>query len=164
MTRLVGALILGPIIAVGLGACTGADEPDSPGTSAEAEPASASATASAPSGPAPTPSWVSAQRAYQRWLAREPLPSCGEHSVGFAGTDPVAPLRACLQQAWSSRSGAEATVEHMTVEGDPIRTYIRVTPERRVEVYEDSTEDGFGSKEWRYVECGDLREALSRGC
>ncbi|MGW1550661.1 hypothetical protein ACWCQX_28400, partial [Streptomyces sp. NPDC002346] len=47
----------------------------------------------------------------------------------------------CLQRALKNGESAELKATYPTVEGDPIREYYRLTPQGRLEVYTDSTDD-----------------------
>ena len=102
--------------------------------------------------------------AYQRWLTRDPLTSCGRHKLVRAESVANPPYAKCLRDAMSAGEGAEAIVTVTTVEGDPITSYLRVTATGDTEVYLDSTQDKFGKQAWRYKTCADLRVALRSSC
>lgn len=91
----------------------------------------------------------------ERWNARTPLKSCGEVHLGLleeldakAGKE-----LACLRAALAAGNGAELKVTFLTVEGDPIREYYRVTADGKLEIYTDDTEDEFGDQRWDFAEC-----------
>ncbi len=107
---------------------------------------------------------VARQPAYQRWLEREPLASCGDHTMSPKAPEMWMPNRPCLEEALAKGTGAESVVTASTVEGDPIVTYVRVTPAGETEVYRDATQDRFGSREWSYSRCPDLQSALEVRC
>jgi len=87
-----------------------------------------------------------------QFLARQPLPDCGQVELGqLANPRDTKAIRACLKTAGSD--GAEASVTEPTVEGDPVTTYYRVTPNGHWETYVDSTQDAFGSGEWEFMAC-----------
>lgn len=102
--------------------------------------------------------------AYRRWLARGPLPGCGTDERKPEGDLADEPYAACLREALAGGTGAEAVVTTTTREGDPVVSYLRVTPAGDVERYVDSTQDDFGVRGWRYRTCPDLAAALRGGC
>ena len=103
---------------------------------------------------------------HARWEERAPLPSCG--AVDFDQGETLrrdAPDElACLREALTSGKGAELQVTSPTVEGDPVTVYYRVTPEGTTEIYEDTTEDAYGSDEWSYASCGRPASVLDVNC
>ena len=109
---------------------------------------------------------VAADPVQQQWADRARLDSCGEVVVEQG----MAPRRAggseltCLRKAWRSGAGAEVTVHQLTTEGDPIVSYVRVTPEGAAEVYVDGTRDAFGSGTWSFSTCAGLASALDGRC
>ena len=58
-------------------------------------------------------------------------------------------LGACGVEAGES---AEIAVTYPTTEGDPIRSWFRLTGDE-MELYEDATADSFGSGEWMFHTC-----------
>jgi hypothetical protein len=91
----------------------------------------------------------------ERWKRRAEFRSCGEVSL-----DPLESLEtdgqkevACMRRAREMRKGAELKVTFRTVEGDPVREYYRVTPQGKLEIYTDATDDHFSGKDWDFVEC-----------
>jgi len=102
----------------------------------------------------------------EQWEDRVTLPSCGSVVLSqgeVLESDAMAEL-ACLRRGLESGSGAELKVQYPTVEGDPIRAYYRVTPAGTTELYEDSTEDAWGSREWSFSECDAPASILESSC
>ena len=96
----------------------------------------------------------SAGPAYQRWLGRSTLASCGVVDTGRRPSELTVGEQAgydCLESARDAGEGAELQVDQVTVEGDPVTSWYRVTPEGRLEVYTDATADAFGSGRWEYA-------------
>ncbi len=94
--------------------------------------------------------------------ARESFASCGDVRAG-GGVDVERATREgarCLQGALDSGKAAELRVA-LTIEGDPITRYFRVTSAGRFEIYTDATHDTYGSGRWEYQDCGQ-RESLAR--
>jgi hypothetical protein len=91
---------------------------------------------------------------YQRWLEREPLTKCASGQAHAA----------CLRAALRTGVGVEAAVSLLTEEGDPLRYYMRVTPNGEIEMFTDTTEDKFGPREWSYSECRHLSDVLALAC
>lgn len=90
---------------------------------------------------------------------RTELPSCGSLDV-----DPVQRWRAAGREAWDcfaraleSGEPAEIAVTYPTDEGDPIRAWFRLTGDE-MEIYEDATDDPFGSGEWMFSTCAPPEE------
>ncbi|MEU2601746.1 hypothetical protein [Streptomyces hirsutus] len=90
-----------------------------------------------------------------RWESRTEFSSCGEVSLDQgeemqkqAGREIV-----CLRRALKSGESAELKATYPTVEGDPIREYYRLTPQARLEVYTDSTDDRYSDQKWSFAEC-----------
>ncbi|MFF7772992.1 hypothetical protein ACFZCG_01075 [Streptomyces tanashiensis] len=91
----------------------------------------------------------------ERWDSRTEFSSCGEVSLdqGEEMQKQAAREIVCLRRALKNGEGAELKVTHPTVEGDPIREYYRLTPQGRLEVYTDSTDDHFSDQKWSFAEC-----------
>ncbi|MGW4825222.1 hypothetical protein ACWEP4_41600 [Streptomyces sp. NPDC004227] len=91
----------------------------------------------------------------ERWASRTEFSSCGEVSLDQREEIKQTAVReiACLRGALKSGESAELKVTHPTVEGDPIREYYRLTPQGRLEVYTDSTDDHFSDRKWSFAEC-----------
>lgn len=91
----------------------------------------------------------------ERWESRTEFSSCGEVSLDQGEEMQKQAVReiVCLQRALKSGEGAELKVTHPTVEGDPIREYYRLTPQGRLEVYTDSTDDHYSDQKWSFAEC-----------
>jgi hypothetical protein len=70
----------------------------------------------------------------------------------------------CLADARDAGTAAEVTRLMTTVEGDPIYTYYRIATDGTLEIYEDGTQDAFGSQEWSFVQCPAPADHLKRGC
>jgi hypothetical protein len=85
---------------------------------------------------------------------RAELPACGRVNAGlhrdWRDTDPEA--WECFADALAAGQDAELRVDFLTDEGDPIPTWYRLD-EDRLEIYEDATEDSFGSGEWMFSTC-----------
>jgi hypothetical protein len=81
-------------------------------------------------------------------------PSCGEweNRNEPASADQRRKSR-CLLDAFAAGRQAELYVTYHTIEGDPIREYIRVLGSGRVETFIDSTDDSYGSQEWTHLLC-----------
>lgn len=81
---------------------------------------------------------------------RSPLPSCGT----IEGDDRGEAAWQCLQDAADQQgNGAELVRIGITDEGDPIRTYIRVSY-GAMEIYTDNSEDKFrGDPAWTFQAC-----------
>ncbi|WP_162625093.1 hypothetical protein [Streptomyces cadmiisoli] len=90
-----------------------------------------------------------------RWESRTGFSSCGEVSLAQGEEIQKEAVReiACLRQALKSSESAELKVTYPTVEGDAIREYYRMTPQGRLEVYTDSTEDRYSDQKWSFAEC-----------
>ncbi|MER7810776.1 hypothetical protein [Streptomyces sp900116325] len=91
----------------------------------------------------------------ERWASRTEFSSCGEVSLDQGEEIKKKAVReiACLQRALKSGGSAELKVTYPTVEGDPIREYYRLTPQGRLEVYTDSTDDRNSDQKWSFAEC-----------
>lgn len=98
----------------------------------------------------------------RQWLAREPLPECGSLDVDqgerWRAADPEA--WGCFADALAAGEPAELAVTYPTIEGDPIRTWFRLTGDG-MEVYTDPTADSYGADGWSFQEC-DPPERLGR--
>ncbi len=122
----------------------------------------AEATASAEPSAAAEPAISEVQL---QFMDREQLPSCGEFVAepnGLADSE-VRPGWQCLKESASGRGG-EMVVYTTTTEGDPVYTYVRVTPQRRMEIYVDPSLDSFGSREWTYESCSVEDASFRQGC
>ena len=102
----------------------------------------------------------------RRWEDRVALPSCGSvvRAQGETLRRDAADDVACLRRGLESGNGAELEVERPTIEGDPIRTYYRVTSTGRTEAYTDGTQDSFGTGEWSFVDCANPASVLQVSC
>lgn len=91
----------------------------------------------------------------ERWEARTEFSSCGEVSLAQGEELQKQAVReiVCLRRALTSGESAELKITHPTVEGDPIREYYRLTPQSRLEVYTDSTDDRYSDQKWSFAEC-----------
>lgn len=87
-------------------------------------------------------------------------PSCGEwvNRNEEASADQRRKNR-CLLDAFAKGRQAELYVTYHTVEGDPIREYVRVLGPGQVEAFIDSTDDELGTQEWTHLVC----EGISDG-
>ncbi|MFF3352409.1 hypothetical protein ACFYWN_07110 [Streptomyces sp. NPDC002917] len=90
-----------------------------------------------------------------RWESRTEFSSCGKVSLaqGEEIQKQAVPEIVCLRRALKSGESAELKVTYPTVEGDPIREYYRLTPQGRLEVYTDSTDDRYTDRKWSFAEC-----------
>lgn len=90
---------------------------------------------------------------------RPPVPKCGTVVYDGAGVlDGIErDAERCLRSAADTNFAAELEVVRFTVEGDPIRTYIRSLVDRPgVEVFIDTTHTGDDGGRWRQLQCGGL--------
>lgn len=103
---------------------------------------------------------------HRQWQDREALPACGE--VTLTGTDELERAAEsgldCLREGMRTGVGGELIVHYLTVEGDPITDYRRVTTEGTTEISTDSTQDEFGSKKWSYGKCDEPKSVLDVVC
>ena len=103
---------------------------------------------------------------HRQWQDREVLPACGD--VTLTGTGDLEraaePGLDCLREGMRTGEGGELIVHFMTVEGDPITDYRRVTTQGTTEIYTDSTQDEFGSKKWSYGNCHEPKSVLDVVC
>jgi hypothetical protein len=92
-----------------------------------------------------------------RWEARAPYPSCGDVTLAQGEALKTEAKReiVCLRRALDRDRGAELKATYLTVEGDPVRDYYRVTPRGALEVYTDSTDDQFSDRTWSFLTCDD---------
>lgn len=85
---------------------------------------------------------------------RAVLPQCGTLDVELGqrwrAVDPTA--WDCFARALDAGEEAEIAVTYPTDEGDPIHAWFRLTG-AEMEIYEDATEDSFGSGEWMFSTC-----------
>ena len=91
----------------------------------------------------------------QRLAQRVQYASCGEIQLDRGGeqSGDLDTGWACLTHALADERGAELRTTYLTVEGDPIHEYHRVTPAGRYEYFVDTREDGFGSQRITFREC-----------
>ncbi|MFD8208308.1 hypothetical protein ACFV2S_18170 [Streptomyces sp. NPDC059695] len=91
----------------------------------------------------------------ERWQSRTASSSCGEVSLKQGEQMQKMAVReiTCLQRALKNGEGAELKVTRPTVEGDPIREYYHLTPQGRLELYTDSTDDQYSAEKWSFAEC-----------
>jgi len=95
----------------------------------------------------------SSQSAPSSFTTRVAPTSCGEIHLGQGEAVPSDAWR-CLDSA--SGTGAELAVDMPTSEGDPIVTYDRVGPPiDGLEIFVDTTQDGFGQRAWTHELCPD---------
>lgn len=92
----------------------------------------------------------------QKWLARTPLPGCGEvafdHNQRF--NDVAKDELSCLRAALGDRVGAELMVTFPTIDAGPMPVYFRAKPHGGVEIYTDNTKDPYSTRKWNYFDCG----------
>lgn len=89
------------------------------------------------------------------WESRDKYPSCGEVQLDQGDRLAVRGRQEidCLRKALDAGQGAEMSVSSLTIEGDPIREYYRLTPAGVLEVYVDSTDDQFSDQKWSMDDC-----------
>ena len=91
----------------------------------------------------------------EQWQSRDEYSGCGDveltqgHQIKTQAKEQIE----CMRSALEAGESAELKVTAPTVEGDPVRTYYRLTPKGALEVYVDSTDDSFGSQDWSFTEC-----------
>jgi len=98
-----------------------------------------------------------------QFMQRDPLPSCGGYDLGLGSITDAGAGWDCLREA-ADGEGAELEITVSTVEGDPIRHYYRVTPDGLMEVYVDTTDDGFGPQGWTFESCSVEDASFRQGC
>ena len=128
--------------------------------------ASSQGQSQSPPEAAPTPLIVQQGARYQRWLARPPLTSCGPDKTARVTTYKFPTAEQCLRVALArgAGAGAGAVLSFTTVEGDPIRNYVRVLPSGKVETFSDGSQDRFGTGRWLFRRCANVEQALSLSC
>ncbi|MBT2511573.1 hypothetical protein J7I98_38490 [Streptomyces sp. ISL-98] len=91
----------------------------------------------------------------ERWESRTGFSSCGKVSLDQGEEMQKQAVReiVCLRRALKSGESAELKVTYPTVEGDLIREYYRLTPQGRLEVYTNSTDDRYSDQKWSFAEC-----------
>jgi hypothetical protein len=76
--------------------------------------------------------------------------------------------RECLRAAWESGQPAEFASTFWTIEGDPFTVVYRVLSRGQLEVFDDASQDHWGSGEWSFRICTQLRgtgpELWPEGC
>jgi hypothetical protein len=91
---------------------------------------------------------------------RPPLRFCGVERAPaptpMEYIDPV--VRACFWDVWQAGGQAEFASVQSTMEGDPIATIYRLTPDGSIEVLVDGSRDRFGSGGWTLTRCASLME------
>lgn len=165
-------LIVISLLVVLVAACGTAPRPSGsvpPSEVASTEPSGAAATsATSPttSGSAPAgdgsawlPDWAEsdvpadiANRPLLRFCGVERAPS----PTPMEYIDPV--VRACFWDVWQAGGQAEFASVQSTMEGDPIATIYRITPDGTIEVMVDGSRDRFGSGGWTLTRCASLVE------
>ncbi|MEU3553700.1 hypothetical protein [Streptomyces fragilis] len=92
-----------------------------------------------------------------RFEARDPYRSCGDVTLAQGQELGSRAKReiGCLRRAHDRDEGAELKVTALTVEGDPVREYYRVTPHGALEIYTDSTDDPWSDGRWSSSGCDD---------
>ena len=94
------------------------------------------------------------------------LPSDGAHALFTTREElPGCDSWQCLQHAVDQGSSAELVRIRTTFEGDRIRTYYRVTPAGRYEIFTDNSQDAYlgNGPAWTYDVCA-LPDDLRQGC
>jgi hypothetical protein len=95
-------------------------------------------------------------------VERQRYPSCGTEVVINAWDAPGerTPMnveaRQCLYDAWQNRAGAEFVSVTQTTEGDLVTTIYQATGAPEITVFEDATQDQFGSGAWTTYACGGM--------
>lgn len=90
-----------------------------------------------------------------RWESRTEFSRCGVVSSAQGEEIQKQAVReiVCLRRALKTGESAELKVTHPTVEGGPMREYYRLTPQGRLAVYTDSTDDLCSDQKWSFAEC-----------
>jgi hypothetical protein len=90
----------------------------------------------------------------EAWESHAGVPDCGS-TEGRQGEEPApSPASlACFDRALARGEEARLSLTYPTTEGDPIRSHFVLTDEGDVRLYEDATDDAFGSGEWTLLEC-----------
>jgi hypothetical protein len=89
------------------------------------------------------------------WIVnRQPLPFCGEETVGPDGGHNL-DARRCLLAAFESGGEGELISHATTIEGDP-RTQLTRVHANGVEIFVDATSDRFGAGRWVRLTCQSL--------
>ncbi|MFC9622650.1 hypothetical protein ACFTXM_22525 [Streptomyces sp. NPDC056930] len=91
----------------------------------------------------------------ERWESRTEFSRCGEVRLDQGEEMQKQAVReiACLRRALKSGESAELKVTRPTTEGDLIREYYRLTPQGRLEMYIDSTDDQYSDQKWSFAKC-----------
>ncbi|WP_093662162.1 hypothetical protein [Streptomyces radiopugnans] len=95
----------------------------------------------------------------ERWEARAGFPGCGGVALeqGEDLRERAVGEIACLRRSLESGEDAELQVTYSTVEGAPVRDHYRLTPQGRLEVYTDGTDDPYSDGKWSFAECYEPR-------
>ena len=90
----------------------------------------------------------------EEWESHSGVADCGSTQVR-QGKElaPSAASRSCFERARARGDEARLSLTYPTTEGDPIHDHFLLAGDGRVRLYEDATEDAFGSDEWMLVEC-----------
>lgn len=90
----------------------------------------------------------------QRFDERTALPDCGRIDAGLDQNVRSSGPGAwdCFADALAGGEDAELRVDRLTDEGDPIRSWYCLDG-ATLEIYEDATDDSFGSGDWHFHEC-----------
>jgi hypothetical protein len=86
-------------------------------------------------------------------------PSCGEweNRNEPASADQRRKNR-CLLDAFAEGVPAELYLTYHTIEGDPVREYIRVLGPGQVEAFIDSSDDEYSAQGWTHLLCAGITE------
>lgn len=90
----------------------------------------------------------------EEWESHQDVRDCGSTEVR-QGDDlrPSPDARRCFRRALVDGRSVRLSLTYPTTEGDPIRSHYLLTEAGEVRLYEDATDDAFGSGEWMILEC-----------
>jgi hypothetical protein len=90
----------------------------------------------------------------EEWESHGGVADCGSTVVRQG--EPLQPsreVRRCFRRALEQGRSVRLSLTYPTTEGDPIRDHLLLTEDGTVRLYEDTTDDAFGSDEWSLLEC-----------
>ena len=90
----------------------------------------------------------------EEFEGRTRVPACGTVEEARVGAAPATAAERCLDRALRTGAGGELVVNGMSDEGAPVYTYYRAVPgEPGLELFGDSSRNGFAADEWTYRRC-----------
>ena len=85
---------------------------------------------------------------------RLPLPFCGQEDVMLGGEGIDQSARDCFVDALKSGERAELISTYRTIEGDPITQVLRSVGAGRIQLFRDTTQDGYAGRQgWLVQVC-----------